>query len=110
MGNEDEIIESIRNTWFDYDDKASSDIDCGSLLLNEYSAFIVLFITIKRSNPETDITVVLLQNLMGLRRSWQTIQRTNLFITITLLGYMVIKGTGFDNPDLDSSLLVRRAL
>ena len=102
--NENEIIESFQINGFDYDPNTGTLVSVGMLDVKRINSSVSAVYYDKRSIPESHRTGILC-GLNGLEKVGG-VQRNKPAVSPELLGYMVTHSSGFDNPDLDSSLLV----
>ncbi len=101
--NEEANIESIEIHGFDYDEKEDNLIDCGSLPVSRIHSMYSSVYYDKRSFTD-DITGSILLQHNGCAAEGQKL-RLNPLYNKNIVGYMVVDGPGFDNPDLHSVLL-----
>ncbi len=101
--NEDASIESFNIHAFDYDAKENALVDCGTLPITRVHNMYSSIYYDKRTFPDDLDNGILLQH-NGCAVDNQK-QRLKPIFNKNILGYMVVDGPGFDNPDLHSVLL-----
>lgn len=102
--NEDADIDAFRIDGYDYDPKSDELIGVGMLDVRRIHDSVSKVYYDKRAIPDEDRNGILcgldgLEKVGGVRRNKPA--RND-----QIIGYMVTHSSGFDNPDLDSSLLV----
>lgn len=102
--NENEDKESFQIEGFDYDERTNTLISVGQLDVKKIKTSVSAVYYDKRTIPEKDRTGILC-GLNGLEKIGGK-QRNKPAVSDEIIGYMVSHSSGFDNPDLDSSLLV----
>ena len=103
-GNEPGNVDSFQIDGFDYDEKQDALVNVGMLDINRIHSSVSGTYYDKRPIPDTDRKGILC-GLDGLEKVGG-VQRNKPAVADNILGYMVTHSSGFDNPDLDSSLLV----
>lgn len=102
--NEDEKRSELSIEAFDIDECSKALVSCGSLSVKRiYSTYSQMYYD-KRPIP-SEKRVGILVGLNGLEKVGGK-QRNKPATDDNIIGYMVAHSSGFDNPDLDSSLLV----
>ncbi len=102
--NEDAKLESFDIAGYDYDPEKDSLISVGSLPVRRVNSSVSSVYYDKRTIPDADRHGILC-GLNGLEKVGGK-QRNKPVTNADIIGYMVTHSSGFDNPDLDSSLLV----
>lgn len=102
--NEDAQLDSFQIDGYDYNEKKDELISVGMLDVKRVKSNVSATYYDKRAIPDSNRCGILC-GLNGLEKVGG-VQRNRPASGNDLLGYMVTHSSGFDNPDLDSSLLV----